>query len=269
MLGRLSFALTLALLSRSAFAADVKVGGENYFERATEELSKAFSRPGAKAIHQGGSKDDALKMLVDGKIQVARFSREPFDFEIKDTGGRLQSTIAAHDGFAIIVHPSKFEIFQKMILRQVKDIFFYGKMKDWSQLRPDLKAGPIVVYALDPASNSANQFHKLVMGKSHITQYSEAKIKETETQIVEAVNADENGIGYVHFSSVQGKAKVLAVGDDWNFVKTPTAELLKAGGYALSSKAHLFYLKDNADAAAFAEFAASPAGQAIVNKAGY
>lgn len=171
--------------------------------------------------------------------------------------------VAGLDGIAIIVNPKNpLSRLDKGALQRI----FSGQVKEWGQL--DGGKGTIQVYALDENSGTFDTFTHLVLGKSALV--ANARRDAAHAAISKMVAADVNAIGFVGLPFVND-SKALAVGEGDAQPILPTPFSVATEDYALSRRLY-FYLPELSGselAHKFVAFAASDAGQKVVEQVGF
>ncbi|NIE77428.1 OmpA family protein [Pantoea sp. Ap-967] len=168
------------------------------------------------------------------------------------------------DGVAVIVHPDN--PLPQLTTTQLAQIFS-GQVQRWEQL--GVAAGAIHLYARDDRSGTFETFKALVLDPHQATLDAHAQRFESSEALAAQVSSDRQAIGFSSLAAVHG-AKVLAVAEGEGPAMLPDRPLVASEDYPLSRRLY-FYLPANAkpQARALADFAQSPAGQAIVAAQGF
>ncbi|MNM71753.1 Phosphate-binding protein PstS 1 precursor [compost metagenome] len=168
------------------------------------------------------------------------------------------------DGVAVFVHPDN--PLPQLTTEQLAHIFS-GRIQYWEQL--GLAGGPIHLYARDDRSGTFETFKALVLEPHRSELARQAQRFESSDELADRVRADRQAIGFSSLAAVHG-AKVLAIAEGDAPAMLPDRPLVASEDYPLSRRLY-FYLPANAkpQARALAEFAQSPAGQAIVAEQGF
>lgn len=220
-------------------------------------------------IHAHGS-STGFKDLDAGQADVGMASRPVKAKEVKKLArfgpmdGHGSEFVLGLDGIAVVVHrDNPVRQLTKAQLRRL----FAGKIADWSEVggRP----GPVAVYARDDKSGTYDTFKSLVLGKT-TPLVNGAHRFESNADLSDAVARDPGGIGFVGLPYVRN-ARALAVSDGESGAIVPASFSVATEDYALTRRLFLYVPERNANPRAreFAEFAASPAGQAIVGQVGF
>ncbi|MEX5589664.1 substrate-binding domain-containing protein [Pseudomonas urmiensis] len=208
--------------------------------------------------------------LGSGAADLAAASRPISEAEAQrlralgDLRSPAQEQVIGLDGVALIVHPDN--PLAKLTTEQLAQVFS-GQVSRWEQL--GVPGGPIRLYARDDRSGTFETFKALVLDIHASVLDSQALRFESSEQLAERVKADRQAIGFSSLAAVHG-AKVLAIAEGDAPALLPSRAQVASEDYPLSRRLY-FYLPSNPQplARALAEFAQSPAGQAIVAEQGF
>ncbi|MDR2308279.1 MAG: phosphate ABC transporter substrate-binding/OmpA family protein [Paucimonas sp.] len=208
--------------------------------------------------------------LARGDADLAAASRPINDPEAQqlqalgDLRGAEAEQVIGLDGVAVIVHPDN--PLPQLTTEQLAQIFS-GQVQRWEQL--GVPGGAIHLYARDDRSGTFETFRALVLDPRHAALSPQARRFESAEALAEQVKRDRQAIGFSGLATVHG-AKVLAVAEGDALALPPSRALVASEDYPLSRRL-FFYLPRHArpQARALAEFAQSPAGQAIVAEQGF
>ncbi|MFJ3077165.1 substrate-binding domain-containing protein [Pseudomonas sp. NPDC087029] len=292
--------LLLPLLPLTALAepAHLRVQGSNTIGAAlmpalvqgqlrAQQASAIEQRPGALAnetvITAHDAQGQALRIdiaahgsstgftaLGRGDADLAASSRPISDAEAQQlkTLGDLRAARAEQviglDGVAVIVHPDN--PLPQLSTQQLAQIYA-GQIQRWEQL--GVAGGAIHLYARDDRSGTFETFKALVLEPHQATLAAQVQRFEASDELAARVLADRQAIGFSSLAAVHG-AKVLAIAEGDAPAMLPERPLVASEDYPLSRRLYL-YLPANAkpQAKALADFAQSPAGQAIVAEQGF
>jgi phosphate transport system substrate-binding protein len=204
-----------------------------------------------------------LGALMVGRCDVAAASRQVMTNELAlspTENLELKEYVIGSYAVAVVVNAGN--AVANLTPDQARDIFT-GAVQNWKDVGG--ADAPVHLYIRNPVSGTYLGFQELVMGKAaygtHVKSFTDYK------GICEAVAGDPNGIGYANFNMTrQTGIKPVSVGGI-----APAAEAVNQGKYPYARTLRLYTNKANepADAAAFAQFVQSPAGQKIVGEMGY
>ena len=206
--------------------------------------------------------------LGRGDADLAAASRPINDSEVRQLRalGDLRAAAAEQviglDGVAVIVHPDN--PMPQLSTQQLAQIFS-GQIQRWEQL--GIAGGAIHLYARDDNSGTFETFKALVLEPNELSV--KAQRFESSDELAAQVATDRQAIGFSSLASLHG-AKVLAVAEGDAPAMLPERALVASEDYPLSRRLY-FYLPANPkpQARALADFAQSPAGQAIVAQQGF
>lgn len=259
------------------------VQGQLWAQQATDIQQSPGAVPNETVITARDAHGQALRIdvaahgsstgfaaLGQGNADLAAASRPISDAEVHQLKalGDLRSANAEQviglDGVAVIVHPDN--PLPQLTTQQLAQIFS-GQIRRWEQL--GVTGGAIHLYARDDRSGTYETFKALVLEPQHGELASQAQRFESSEELAERVGADRQAIGFSSLAAVHG-AKVLAVAEGDAPAMLPDRQLVASEDYPLSRRLY-FYLPANAkpQARALADFAQSPAGQAIVAAQGF
>lgn len=208
--------------------------------------------------------------LARGEADLAAASRPISDSEaqqlqalgnLRDAGSEQ---VIGLDGVAVIVHPDN--PLTQLTTEQLAQVFS-GQLQRWEQL--GVPGGAIHLYARDDRSGTFETFKALVLTPQQATLATQARRFESADELAAQVMADRKAIGFSGLATVH-RAKALAVAEGDAPALAPSRALVASEDYPLSRRL-FFYLpaQPTAHARALAEFAQSPAGQAIVAEQGF
>lgn len=208
--------------------------------------------------------------LGRGEADLAAASRPINDSEagqlhaLGDLRSAATEQVIGLDGVAVIVHPDN--PLPQLTTAQLAQVFS-GQIQRWEQL--GIAGGSIHLYARDDRSGTYETFKALVLEPQHETLSATARRFESSDELAAQVGADRQAIGFSSLPAVH-RAKVLAVAEGDAPAMLPERALVASEDYPLSRRLY-FYLPANPkpQAKALADFAQSPAGQAIVAQQGF
>jgi phosphate transport system substrate-binding protein len=211
----------------------------------------------------------AFTDLAAGSADVGMASRriKPTENASLSALGDLTSSESEHvlalDGIAVIVNPGN--PVASLSKDKLRDIF-NGTITDWSKL--GATPGSIHIYARDDKSGTFDTFKSLVLGTTKLA--ADAHRVEDSRELSNDVANDPNGIGFIGLPYILS-AKAVPVADTG---ATPLiANRLTVGteDYPLSRRLYLYTAAHGGNPASqrFADYALSPAGQAMVEDVGF
>lgn len=269
----LQLLLGLFVFSEYAGAAQTKtlqIKGSDTMVNLGQSWAEEYmiQNPQASIAVTGGGSGTGIAAILSGTCDIAQSSRDMTAEEIAkgaQSGVPVKTTVAAHDGIAVVVHPAN--PVSELTMDQLSGIFS-GKVKNWKELGG--KDLPVLV--LSRERNSGTHVFFL----EHIVRGGNAKGPEefgpsvlmmpSSQAIVQEVESSEAAIGYIGLGYVTENQKVLGVAKDpaGPFVK-PSIETVLNGQYPIARP--LYFLtrgEPQGEVKGFMDFALSPEGQEIV-----
>ena len=274
----LSIVLSIFLLSTPSLqAADmIQVKGSDSEVNLVQRLAEAFMKknPGASLAVTGGGSGTGIAALINKKTDIANSSRDLNAKEeeaAKKAGVTPFRVVFATDGISVIAHPGN--PVAKLTLEQLGKIF-KGDIGNWKEVGgPDMK---ISLYGRQSNSGTFVFFREFVV-KADYSPHKKAM--NGNAQIVEGIQRDKAGIGYVavgYVVSEKGEVKpgvkVLNIAKDAQSEAFNPAKMenVMSGKYPISRPLNQYLVgKPSGKLLEFIKFELSPEGQEIVRKKGF
>ena len=209
-----------------------------------------------------------IEDLIDGNAEISMSARSPTAKEIEagwqlgDMTSASQEWVVALDGLAFVPAPGN--PIAELSIGQLRDVLS-GKIRDWRELggRP----GTINVHSLGPNSGTQELLSRLlpIIGKTAARTTRHGSYAE----IVAALAQDPNGIGVLSLRAPLGNLKALAIRTGARAI-APDALSVRSEDYPLVQRLY-FHTGQliTALGRGFAQYAISPAGQAVVDRGGF
>ena len=199
----------------------------------------------------------------EGSVDFGMSSRSISATELNEL---RDSVIIAHDGIAVIVHPSN--TVSSVSLDDIRRIFT-GELVRWDAVGapPSAPIGAIRIFTREQDSGTRSAFVEMTgVEQDGADRTSGNAILASGTGAMNnAVAGNPLGIGYISFGAIRGDVRALPVHG-----VTPSATTVMNGAYPLSRN---FYLAVPAQisvlAQDFIDFILSAAGQEIISGLGY
>jgi len=234
--------------------SDLIVAGSTSIQPFADKWAEVFmeKRPGFGVNVQGGGSSAGIQACKAGACQIGMSSRE-----LKADEKDLHEIVIAHDGLAIIVHPTN--PVRGATVSQVKQIFS-GDLANWKYLGGSDKA--MTVVTREEGSGTRGAFQELVMGKTRV--FRGAITEDSNGTVREIVANDPNSIGFISLGLVNEQVRALAL----DGVEASEANIV-AGRYKLV-RPFLFLTRGEPTGQAkdFIDFVLSEEGQALIKKEG-
>jgi phosphate transport system substrate-binding protein len=173
----------------------VRLAGSDTMLPLARRLAERFmsAHPRVAVRVEGGGSGAGIAALVDGRVDLCTASRPLTPDEVQalaERRGTLGVTfLIAEDALSVYLNRSN--PVRDLSLDQLRAVFA-GEARDWSEVGGD--QGTIVVLIRPPASGTHRFFRDHVL---HGGDYrTDARVLATTTEIVAAVAADPNAVGY-------------------------------------------------------------------------
>jgi phosphate transport system substrate-binding protein len=221
-----------------------------YIELLAREFEKR--NPGIKVEVAGGSSIAGLIAVERGAIDLAAISR---DLTPKEYRPELKVTMIGRDALAVVAHHDN--PVSDLTRDQLRAIFM-GELTRWPG-----SGLPVHVITREPGAPSLQSFRELALANEEVT--SDAEALNDVKDVTAAVAADPDAIGFLGLYALSPEVKALSI----NGVTATNATILSSR-YPLMRSLNLIELTDEANPSRqrFIEFAISPAGQRLIEKAG-
>jgi phosphate transport system substrate-binding protein len=211
----------------------------------------------------------AFTDLAKGAADIGMASRriKPAENASLAALGDLTSAAGEHvlalDGIAVIVNPAN--AVPSLNKDKLRDIF-NGTITNWSAVGG--APGPIHIYARDDKSGTFDTFKALVLGTTKLV--ASAHRVEDSRELSNDVTGDAGGIGFIGLPYILS-AKAVPVADTGATPLIPNRLTVGTEDYPLSRRLFLYTATQGGNPLAqrFADFALSPAGQAVVEDVGF
>jgi len=272
---RYLFIIVLIFLSCSGNHPALKIKGSDTEVNLVVELAEAFhyANPNAYLSVSGGGSGLGIASLLNSQADIANSSRELNEEErdlFKKRGIAIDTFIFAEDAIAFIVSNNlPLDSLNLHDLSRILD----GTYANWSAVCG--KNMEINIYGRQ--SNSGT--HEFLKKKLGISFTDKAKEMNGNAQIIEAIKADDSGIGYVGAGYVnlgrngsKPPVKVLKIARTKNSRAYSAIDSIAVLNHQYYFQRHLYqYIlkKSAATAHLFIDFEKSPAGERIIRSAGY
>ena len=266
------FCLLVILFSCSQGENTMKLKGSDTEVNLVVQLAESFHRVNPKVFVSisGGGSGLGIASLFNGTADLANSSRRIHADELElfqHEDIRIDSFIFAQDAIAIVV--SK-DLHIDSICPADLSLILKGDYPNWLPLTG--KNQPVNIYGRQ--SNSGT--HDYVKNKLGIEFSPYAKQMNGNAQILEAIRADNSGIGYVGAGYVihggNNGIKVLPIygGKNTKAISPLDAKMIADGRYFFQRPLYQYFKAASyGKVKPFLEFEKSDAGQYIIQLAGY
>ncbi|HEY3283703.1 MAG TPA: PstS family phosphate ABC transporter substrate-binding protein [Armatimonadota bacterium] len=270
------FAVTAGLLVPAgplhAQGGRIVIKGSDTLLMLAQQWAAAFqkSKPGTMVSVTGGGSGTGITALINGTCDIADSSRGMKAKEVAQCKERRfipKETHVALDGITIVVNNSN--PIKSLSLDQVAGIYS-GKINNWSQV-----GGPnerITTVGRDTASGTYSFFQEFVLKNG--AYRADMVSLPSNNAIAQTVQQDRGGVGYIGIAFAKkfaGRVRIVPISfkQGGNPV-TPTNSTVQNKSYPISRPLYN-YTRGAASGvtAEYLRFVTSPAGQKIVDDAGY
>jgi phosphate transport system substrate-binding protein len=231
--------------------------------------------PDVEVEVSGGGSGVGLAALLKGAVDIANASRDIKPSEIeqaeKNTGKKPVEFTVGYDALAVYVH--KDNPLDEVTLAQLGEIYAEGgTITRWSELGvtiPGVSDDTIVRVSRQSSSGTYEFFREHALGNKDYRLGS--RDLNGSKEVVELVGSTPTAIGYSGMGYATPAVKMLKVGKDGAgpFV-SPTVAGVHDKSYPLARSLHVYTLGEPQGALkAYVDWILSPAGQQVVEDAGY
>ncbi len=253
-------------------SGSLQITGSETMRPLVTACAEAFMtrNPQADIIVRGGGSGDGISALLAGMADIGMTSR-PFSDKEREFGVMRGIDVVmselALDGIAVIVNSAN--PLTQLSLEELKSIFT-GDVANWRDLGGSER--PILVFARATGSGTAALFSERVL--KGFADALGTQTRTTNEAIVAEVAARLDAIGYTSLGALRNadrRVRIVALSTEPDLPAfAPSAETLRAGTYPLG-RALSFGMVGAASstARAFIESCAGPAGQALIQRAGF
>lgn len=266
------FSFFLLLYACSRQDQTIKLKGSDTEVNLAVQLAESFQdvNPDIFVSISGGGSGLGIASLLNGTADLANSSRSINDKEVElfqNKGITIDSFIFAQDAIAFVVAEDL--PIDSISIAELAGILG-GRYTNWSSIVK--KKLPVNIYGRQ--SNSGT--HDFVKKKLGINFSPHAKEMNGNAQILEAIKADNSGIGYVGAGYVihggSKGIKVLNIYQEKNVsaISPLDASMIAAGKYFFQRPLFQYYKATSyKKIKPFLDFEKSEAGQKIIQSAGY
>jgi len=216
----------------------------------------------------GGGTGTGFTALRDKTTDIADASREIKTSEVescKAAGVNPVEWTVGLDGISIVVHPNN--PVNSLSTTQL-EMIYNGTYTNWSEVGGS--NAPIVTYGRQSTSGTYDFFREHVL---HNRDYrADNRELAGNAEIVQSVQGDANGIGYVGVAyTKQGvDVKILGISSSSTTIYQPTIANIKSGAYPIARKLYIYTDSEQSDLLEqYVAFILGPQGQEILEEVGY
>ncbi len=232
--------------------------------------------PSVSVEVSGGGSGTGIAALINGTVDIANASRKMHADEITravaNTGKTPLEHLVGIDALAIYVN--KNNPLEEISIPQLAEIFGEkGSITSWSQLGVTMPKGArdeIIVVSRQSNSGTYEYFREAVLGKKRDFRLGTIDMHGSK-DVVELVARTPSAIGYSGMGYATSGVKMLRIAKETGGpAVAPTVENTQNGTYPISRPLLMYTLGEpSPHVAKYLDWIHSPAGQALVVKAGY
>ncbi len=216
----------------------------------------------------GGGSGTGFAALKDRTTDIADASREIKASEVsecKANGVNPVEWVVGLDGISIVVNSNN--PVSSLTLTQL-EMIYNGTYTNWSQVGGN--NAEIVTYGRQSTSGTYDYFREHILHNKNFR--ADNRELAGNAEIVQSVQGDANGIGYVGVAyTKQGvNVKILKIGATSEAVYEPTIANIKSGVYPIARKLYI-YTDGNPTGTldAYVSYILGPVGQQTLEEVGY
>lgn len=207
--GLLVLSSSLLLAACTGSGGGIVIQGSDTEVQLVSTLVEAFAKthPDASISVAGGGSAVGIAALINGESDITNASRQMKKEELEQARANNldpQEYILARDGLSVIVHPDN--TIATISLDQLGAIF-RGDVTNWKDVGGT--DAPIALYGRQSTSGTFGFFRDTVVKGDYA---SSMRQMEGSQAIVDAVQADRNGVGYVGVGYIKDAAGTAKTG---------------------------------------------------------
>jgi len=225
------------------------------------------AHPGTIIQVTGGGSGTGIAALINGTTDVCQASRAMKPAERQQIeekfGAPPEEIVVAKDGLAVYVHENN--PVKELTLEQIKSIYT-GQVTNWKPFGgPDM---PITLYGRENSSGTYVYFKEEVLNDEDFA--ASVQTLPGTAAVVNAVAADQGGIGYGGAAYAKGVVEMAIKRDASSPAVTPSEAAVRDGSYPIARDLYIYLRKaPEGDTKAFLDYALSAEGQKLVTEVGY
>ncbi|MFA5259987.1 MAG: PstS family phosphate ABC transporter substrate-binding protein [Candidatus Omnitrophota bacterium] len=264
--------LTLVSLSQPGYAQEMlTIKGSDTMAALVQQMAEAYLEhdPDIFVSVTGGGSGTGLAALMNRKCDIVNSSRaikKEEEDRARENGVDPVAVIIALDGLSIIVHGSN--PVETLTVPQIAQIF-RGEIKNWKELGgEDI---PIGLYGRQPHSGTYAFFRDKILKADYPKNILQLN---GNAEIVEAVQRDASGIGYVGIGFIKNARDIhvirIAEAPDADYISPLDSSAVQSGQYPLSRPLYQYVHGMPAEQIkSFLLFELGEEGQKIVGEGGF
>ncbi|CAH0317099.1 Phosphate-binding protein PstS [Peribacillus sp. Bi96] len=243
-------------------------------EAVAEEYMGA--QPDVKVSVGSSGTGGGFKKFIAGDTDLANASRPVKEEEsalLDEKGVKYTELKLAFDGISIVANKDN-EFIDSLTVEELQKLWIdNGKVKKWSDIRPEWPKEEIKFYSPGTDSGTYDYFNEVILEEKPMVE--NATLSEDDNVLVQGVEGDKNAIGffgYAYYAENKDKLKIISI-DNGKGAVEPTHETIKSGEYAPLSRPLYTYVANKSVAekeqvADYTQFVIENAGE-LAEEVGY
>ncbi|MGW6663185.1 PstS family phosphate ABC transporter substrate-binding protein [Peribacillus sp. NPDC055009] len=234
------------------------------------------TQPDVKVSVGSSGTGGGFKKFIAGDTDLANASRPVKEEEtalLDENGVKYTELKLAFDGISIVANKDN-EFIDSLTVEELQKLWIdNGKVKKWSDIRPEWPKEEIKFYSPGTDSGTYDYFNEVILEEKPMVE--NATLSEDDNVLVQGVEGDKNAIGffgYAYYSENKDKLKIISI-DNGKGAVEPTHETIKSGEYAPLSRPLYTYVANKSVAekeqvADYTQFVIENAGE-LAEEVGY
>ncbi|MCK1982154.1 MULTISPECIES: PstS family phosphate ABC transporter substrate-binding protein [Peribacillus] len=234
------------------------------------------TQPDVKVSVGSSGTGGGFKKFIAGDTDLANASRPVKEEEtalLDEKGVKYTELKLAFDGISIVANKDN-EFIDSLTVEELQKLWVdNGKVKKWSDIRPEWPKEEIKFYSPGTDSGTYDYFNEVILEEKPMVE--NATLSEDDNVLVQGVEGDKNAIGffgYAYYSENKDKLKIISI-DNGKGAVEPTHETIKSGEYAPLSRPLYTYVANKSVAekeqvADYTQFVIENAGE-LAEEVGY
>ncbi|MEY9868321.1 phosphate transport system substrate-binding protein [Peribacillus sp. B2I2] len=234
------------------------------------------TQPDVKVSVGSSGTGGGFKKFIAGDTDLANASRPVKEEEtalLEEKGVKYTELKLAFDGISIVANKDN-EFIDSLTVEELQKLWVdNGKVKKWSDIRPEWPKEEIKFYSPGTDSGTYDYFNEVILEEKPMVE--NATLSEDDNVLVQGVEGDKNAIGffgYAYYSENKDKLKIISI-DNGKGAVEPTHETIKSGEYAPLSRPLYTYVANKSVAekeqvADYTQFVIENAGE-LAEEVGY
>ncbi|MDF1997153.1 PstS family phosphate ABC transporter substrate-binding protein [Peribacillus frigoritolerans] len=234
------------------------------------------TQPDVKVSVGSSGTGGGFKKFIAGDTDLANASRPVKEEEsalLDEKGVKYTELKLAFDGISIVANKDN-DFIDSLTVEELQKLWIdNGKVKKWSDIRPEWPNEEIKFYSPGTDSGTYDYFNEVILEEKPMVE--NATLSEDDNVLVQGVEGDKNAIGffgYAYYSENKDKLKIISI-DNGKGAVEPTHETIKSGEYAPLSRPLYTYVANKSVAekeqvADYTQFVIENAGE-LAEEVGY